>query len=498
MPWRRNDAHGLAERNRGALAQRRGAQARRLLDRGARPLRDAARRGRGGAAPDRRGAVVELRLGAPSVRARAARAGARGRARHRATAPARRPPRAGARLDRRRRRCTSPSPMASDGYFRSAKAALRKLHRAGISHNDLAKEQNWLRGTDGRAYLTDFQLAALFRRRDAAVPHRGLRGSAPPAQAQAPLRAGCAHRRRAARAGAARACRPASGWRPARRSIIWITRDVLRFTDREGGGPRLVYDAPRIAARLKAHPQVRDVAIVAFPDRRAGTGLYAFVEGAPGLTEHSLREFMAAEAASEQAPKPPEHLQVIEELPRNASGEVRSEILQLVAMNQVDLIDAADRKRAGTQRWSPASSPTAATCATASRSRAHPGWVESGCALDSSIGACPSETGLHFAGTCASEISAPAAGRRARSAIAAAMARSRPARTDRSRAAPCARASAPQARPAATRAGPPAMRMRSCFAPRQDGGGRGDAIRPGPRATPVTPARRATACRSVP
>ena len=52
----------------------------------------------------------------------------------------------------------------------------------------------------------------------------------------------------------------------------WITRDMLRFTDREGGGPRLVYDAPRLAARLKAHPQVGDAVIVAYPDRRAGTG----------------------------------------------------------------------------------------------------------------------------------------------------------------------------------------------------------------------------------
>ena len=40
---------------------------------------------------------------------------------------------------------------------------------------------------------------------------------------------------------------------------------------------------------------------------------------------------------------------MIEELPRGASGEVRSEILQLVAMNQVDLIDpllASESERA--------------------------------------------------------------------------------------------------------------------------------------------------------
>ena len=51
-------------------------------------------------------------------------------------------------------------PLGDRAYFRSARAALRKLHGAGFCHNDLAKEQNWLRGTDGRAYLTDFQLSA--------------------------------------------------------------------------------------------------------------------------------------------------------------------------------------------------------------------------------------------------------------------------------------------------------------------------------------------------
>ena len=33
-------------------------------------------------------------------------------------------------------------PAGNVAYFRSAKQALRKLHRAGVCHNDLAKEQN--------------------------------------------------------------------------------------------------------------------------------------------------------------------------------------------------------------------------------------------------------------------------------------------------------------------------------------------------------------------
>jgi len=56
-------------------------------------------------------------------------------------------------------------PFNDVAYFRSAKLVLHKLHSAGICHNDLAKEQNWLVGRDGQAYLTDFQLAACFRTR---------------------------------------------------------------------------------------------------------------------------------------------------------------------------------------------------------------------------------------------------------------------------------------------------------------------------------------------
>ena len=36
----------------------------------------------------------------------------------------------------------------------------------------------------------------------------------------------------------------------------------------------------------------------------------------------------------------PEQLQVVNELPRKPSGEVRTEILQLVALNQIDLLDS--------------------------------------------------------------------------------------------------------------------------------------------------------------
>ena len=107
-----------------------------------------------------------------------------------------------------------------------------------------------------------------------------------------------------------------------------ITRG-LNFTDREGRGVRFVQQAPTIAARLRTHPAVRDVVIVAFPDRRAGTGLYAFVEAT--AKEQELLDFLGDAK--------PEHVQVVEALPRTGNGDIRSEILELVAMNQLELID---------------------------------------------------------------------------------------------------------------------------------------------------------------
>jgi hypothetical protein len=225
-------------------------------------------------------------------------------------------------------------PHGDVDYFRSAKAALRRLHRAGICHNDLAKEQNWLRGRDGCAYLTDFQLAARFRRRSwlfRIAAYEDLRHLLKHKRRYAPDALTPAERRVLARKSLLTRLWMASG----KKAYYWVTRDVLRVTDREGGGRRLVYDAPRIVARLRAHPQVRDAVAVAFPDRRTGTGIYAFVEGGPGLSERGLRDFIA----TEPGPRPPEHLQVVEALPRGSAGEVRSEILQLVAMNQIDQIE---------------------------------------------------------------------------------------------------------------------------------------------------------------
>ena len=224
-------------------------------------------------------------------------------------------------------------PTGDRRYFVSAKAALRRLHRAGVTHNDLAKEQNWLRGTGGKAYVTDFQLAFVFRRRGKMfrlAAYEDLRHLLKHKRTYVPEALTASERRILARKSLPTRIWMATG----KRVYRLITRGVFGFTDREGGGPRLVHDAPIITAALKRDPRVRDAAVVAFPERRAGTGLYAFVETAGSLSERQVEEMLAACGV-----RPPERLQLVEAMPRRPSGEVRSEILQLVAMNQVDLID---------------------------------------------------------------------------------------------------------------------------------------------------------------
>jgi len=53
----------------------------------------------------------------------------------------------------------------SRAYFRQALRLLRLMHRAGVAHNDLAKEANWLCTKESTPALIDFQLAFSSKRR---------------------------------------------------------------------------------------------------------------------------------------------------------------------------------------------------------------------------------------------------------------------------------------------------------------------------------------------
>jgi hypothetical protein len=225
-------------------------------------------------------------------------------------------------------------PHGDVAYFRSARRVLHRLHRARICHNDLAKEQNWLRGHDGRAYVTDFQLAACFKTRSRLfriAAYEDLRHMLKHKRSYAPEALTPKERKILARKSFV-----ASIWLVTGKKVYQaITRGLFNFTDREGGGRRLVNDAPVLVDLIRKNPAVRDTAIVAFADRRSGVGLYAFVEADQAALEKQLLQ----ELAAAKGVKPPEHIQVVHALPRDAAGKPRTEILQLVAMNQLDLIE---------------------------------------------------------------------------------------------------------------------------------------------------------------
>jgi hypothetical protein len=226
-------------------------------------------------------------------------------------------------------------PLGDVAYFRSARAALRRLHRAGISHNDLAKEQNWLRGPDGRAYLIDFQLASVFSRRSwlfRMAAYEDLRHFLKHKRRYVPDALTAAEKRVLARKSL-----PGRIWMMTGKKLYMvITRGLFGFIDAEGGGARLARDAPLLEAALKTFAHVRDAAVLDFPDRKRGTGLYAFVETDAPLAEEELRGELGRAV---DPGKLPEFLQCVEALPRRADGTLRRDLLRLISTNQVDLIE---------------------------------------------------------------------------------------------------------------------------------------------------------------
>lgn len=218
-------------------------------------------------------------------------------------------------------------------WFGNARRVLHAIHRAGIAHNDLAKEQNWLVGPNGEAILTDFQLAAVFPRRTKlfrVLAHEDLRHLLKHKRRYCPDALTSAERRMLKRKSL-----PARLWLMTGKKVYnAFTRGLLRYEDREGGGKRLAIDAPEIVARLKQNAAVREAYVAAYPFPRRGSGLYAFVE-APGLAADAARRFVAEALGPERAP---ELLQVAERLPRHRDGTLHEEVLRLVALNQIDLV----------------------------------------------------------------------------------------------------------------------------------------------------------------
>lgn len=221
-------------------------------------------------------------------------------------------------------------PTGDVEFFRAARRALHALHRTKVTHNDLNKSQNWLRGSDGKPYLTDFQLAFVFSKRSKLfriAAYEDIRHLLKHKRKYVPDALTPKEKRILARKSV-----PTRIWMATGKRVYYMITRGIGFVDREGGGPRLVYDAPKIIAALKSDPQVRDAAVVSYPDARSDVGLYAFVETST-ISRNEALDLIAKENV-----RAPEHVQLVDALPRDAAGEVRTEVLQLIAMNQLDLL----------------------------------------------------------------------------------------------------------------------------------------------------------------
>lgn len=128
-------------------------------------------------------------------------------------------------------------PPNTAAYFDEARRLLVQLHRRRVTHNDTAKEPNWLVTAAGQPALIDFQLASTHRRRG-----RRFR-----LQAREDLRHLLKHKRTyfpealTARESAILATPswPARLWRQTgKRVYLFVTRRIFRWSDREGAGDR--------------------------------------------------------------------------------------------------------------------------------------------------------------------------------------------------------------------------------------------------------------------
>jgi predicted Ser/Thr protein kinase len=122
-------------------------------------------------------------------------------------------------------------------YFKDAARLLRKMHRAGVVHNDLAKEPNFLVRPNGKPAIVDFQLAwtspnrsKLFR----LAAREDLRHLLKHKRTYCPQQLTYRERTILATPGFvalawSKTCKPV---------YLFVTRRILGWADREGAGNR--------------------------------------------------------------------------------------------------------------------------------------------------------------------------------------------------------------------------------------------------------------------
>lgn len=206
-------------------------------------------------------------------------------------------------------------------FYKDAKRILRDMRRRNVTHNDLAKPQNWLMGPDGLAQVIDFQLASVHRRRGIlfrVMAYEDMRHLLKQKRRYADHLVTPSERRILAHKSLPTRIWKATG----KRLYNAITRGIFQWSDGEGKGNRIATQGPDITAKLLAHPKVTGVALSPFALPAKGTGIYAFVE-----TTLDVAQTRALISETQV-----ELIQPVETLPHN-------DALELIAMNRLDELE---------------------------------------------------------------------------------------------------------------------------------------------------------------
>jgi predicted Ser/Thr protein kinase len=122
-------------------------------------------------------------------------------------------------------------------YFQEASRVLRRMHRLGVVHNDLAKEPNFLLTSDGKPAIIDFQLSWYTRERGPlfrALAREDIRHLLKHKRTYCPDR--LTKRERAILDNPSMISKL---WMKTGKPVyLFITRKILGWRDREGAGDR--------------------------------------------------------------------------------------------------------------------------------------------------------------------------------------------------------------------------------------------------------------------
>lgn len=201
-------------------------------------------------------------------------------------------------------------------WYRDARRLLREMRRRGVTHNDIAKPQNWLMTPEGAAAVIDFQLASVHRRKGLifrVMAREDLRHLLKQKKRYAPELLTASERRMLDNKSL-----PSKVWlATGKRLYNFVTRKLMNWSDNEGSENRLMLEGDAIRTRLMG-PGVSDVFLVPFPLPSKGIGIYAFVEG-------PVQEALAM----------PDLSQSVVALPRR-NGKIAEDALTLIAQNRMD------------------------------------------------------------------------------------------------------------------------------------------------------------------